>query len=343
MKALRWYARQDLRYEDVPEPSTGSAQVKVKIVLAGICGADLREYIDGPHVISPDRVPVIEGHEFVGKVVELGEGVTEFKVGDRVTGLSCWYCGECFFCRQGFYNLCEQKKLLGASVDGCMAEFMVAPAKIYYKLPDTISDEIGALVEPLSVGLHAIHRGNVRPGTIVVVVGDGTIGLCALIAARAAGASAVYVVSKHANRGKIASNMGASQVIDIRNGDPAERIKAQTRGLGAAIAFDCVGNNASLKLCINLIRRGGTAVLIGASDQPNTLNFMDVLANEKNIIGSLMYIREATEAIALLSDGRVHPESLISAQIPLKDAVEKGFKRLLNNKEDNLKILLRIS
>jgi (R,R)-butanediol dehydrogenase / meso-butanediol dehydrogenase / diacetyl reductase len=343
MKALRWYAKEDLRYEDVPEPFPGPGQVKAKIILAGICGSDLREYVDGPHVISPDRVPVITGHEFIGRVVELGKGTTEFDIGDRVTGLSCWFCGECFFCKKGRYNLCTKIQLIGASTNGCMAEYLIAPGRIYYKVPDSIPDEIGALVEPLSVSLHAIHRGNVRLGSTVAIVGDGTIGLCALMAAKAAGASEVFVVSKHKNRGKMAASMGATCVINIGNEDPISRIKELTSGLGAEISIDCVGYTDTLKLSVDLTRSGGTVVLIGASDIPNAINFNNILINEITVKGSITYIQEAEEVIALLADGRIQPGHLITDIVPFEDALEKGLKMILSNKEDTLKVLLKIS
>ena len=343
MKALRWYAKKDLRYEDIPEPFPGPGQVKARISLAGICGSDLREYADGPRVIAVDKVPLTIGHEFAGKVVEVGDVVTDIKVGDRVTGLCYWVCGECFFCKKAMYNLCTSKGLIGASADGCMAEYLVAPRYSFQKLPDSVSDEIGALVEPLAVGMRAVHQGNVRLGDTVAIVGDGPIGLCTLLAAKAAGASEVYIVSKHKKRGIIASTMGATAVINLENGDPVRLIKDLTGGLGADISIDCVGNPDTPQLSVNLARKGGTAVIVGASYQATTFYFRNVMSNEKIIVGSSTYINEPGMAIALLANKRIDPSCLITSIVPLKDAVEKGFKKLLDNKEDYLKILLQIS
>jgi (R,R)-butanediol dehydrogenase/meso-butanediol dehydrogenase/diacetyl reductase len=343
MKALRWYAKRDLRYEDTPEPFPGPGQVKVRIGLAGICGTDLREYADGPHVIAVDKVPLTIGHEFSGRAVEIGERVTDIKEGDRVTGLCYWVCGECYFCKQAMYNLCTSKGLIGASADGCMAEYLAAPRYSFQKLPDSVSDEIGALVEPLSVGMRAVRQGNVRLGDRVAIVGDGPIGLCTLLAAKSAGASEVYVVAKHKNRGIIASQMGATAVINLIKGDPVGLIKNLTGGLGADISIDCAGNPDSPQLAVNLTRTGGSTVILGASPQSSTFYFRSLMSNEKTIVGSSTYIRDPEMAVALLADKRIDPSCLITSIVPLKDAVEKGFKKLLDNKEDNLKILLKIS
>ena len=343
MKALRWYAKKDLRYEDIAEPFPGPGQVKARISLAGICGSDLREYTDGPHVIAVDKVPLTIGHEFAAKVVEVGERVTDIKVGDRVTGLCYWSCGECYFCKKAMYNLCTSKGLIGASADGCMAEYLVAPRYSFQKLPESVSDEFGALVEPLSVGIRTISQGNVRLGDTVAIVGDGPIGLCTLLAAKAAGASEVYVVSKHKSRGTIASNMGATTVINLKNNDPVRLIKDLTGGLGVDISFDCVGNTNTPQLSVDLVRKGGTAVIVGASYQASTFYFRSVMSNEKTIVGSSTYILEPGIAVALLANKSIDPSGLITSIVPLKDAVEKGFKKLLENKEENLKILLQIS
>ncbi|MFC1901895.1 zinc-binding dehydrogenase [Chloroflexota bacterium] len=343
MKALRWYSRQDLRYEDVPEPSPGPGQVKLKIGYAGICGSDLREYTDGPHLIDPEKAPVIVGHEFAGTVVEVGKGVADLKAGDRVAGRCYWVCGECHFCKIGRYNLCLDKGLVGARVSGCMAEYLVAPRFTFLKLPDSVPNELGVLVEPLSVSMHGVCQGKVGLGDKVAVVGDGTIGLCALLAARAAGAAEVYVVAKHKNRGEMALAMGATAVIDLKEGDPVQKMQKLTGGLGADVSLDCVGNADTPELSVGLIRPGGTAVLIGASDKPIPFQFHSLLMGEKTVVGSSTFINEPAVAIALLADKRIDPSRLVTAQVSLADAIENGFKRLLANKEANLKILIKIS
>lgn len=342
MKALRWHGRKDLRYDDIPEPSPGSGQVKARINLAGICGTDLKEYASGPCMISVDKVPLTIGHEFSGRVVAVGEGVTDFKVGERVSGLGYWCCGKCFYCQRALYNLCMNSDFMGISKDGCMAEYLTAPSYCFYTLPDSVSDEAGALVEPLSVAIHAVRQGNVHPGDTVAIVGDGTIGLCSLLAAKAAGASEVYVVAKHKGRGEVASTMGANAVIYLSDGNPVQKMQKLTGGLGADVSIECVGYPDTPQLSVELARRGGTAVIVGVFEQPGTFDFSSMTFSERTLVGSSIYIDEARTAIALLADKRIDPSLLITSTVPLKDAVKMGFERLLNNKEDNIKVLLNI-
>ncbi len=343
MKALRWYGRRDVRYEDVPEPSPKPGEVKVKVNLAGICGTDLKEYTDGPSMIAVDKVPLTLGHEFAGRVADVGKEVTNFKVGDRVTGVGYWFCGGCYYCKKSLYNLCINGGFTGLTADGCMAEYVVVPSYSVYKLPDSVSDEVGALVEPLAVAIHAVRQGNVRPGDIVGIVGDGTIGLCNLLAARAAGASEVYVVAKHRGRGEIALAMGATAVINLKDDDPVKLISNLTDGLGVDVSFECVGRPDTPQICIDLTRKDGTIVIIGVFEKPSLVNFQNIMFNQKTIVGSPIYVDEAKTAIALLADKRIDPHRLITSKVPLKDAVGMGFEKLISNKEDNIKILLQIA
>jgi (R,R)-butanediol dehydrogenase/meso-butanediol dehydrogenase/diacetyl reductase len=342
MKALRWHARKDIRYEDVPEPFPGQGQVKARINLAGVCGTDLREYAAGPCMIAVDKAPLTLGHEFAGRVVDVSEGVTDFEVGERVTGEGYWVCGECYYCKRLMYNLCLNSGFTGLSVDGCMAEYLIAPAYSFYKLPDSVSDEVGTLVEPLAVAIHAVRRGNVRPGDTIAIVGDGTIGLCTLSAAKAAGASEVYVVAKHKGRGEIARALGATEVIYLSDDDPVKLIGNLTGGLGADVSFECIGRPDTPQISVDLARRGGTAVIVGVFDQPSLFHFGSVVFNERTLMGSAIYVHEARTAIALLADKRIDLGRLITSKVPLKDAVEMGFEKLINNKEDNIKVLLQI-
>lgn len=342
MKALRWYARKDLRYVDVPEPFPGPGQLKIKVSLAGICGTDLKEYAYGPIMIPQNKVPLTMGHEFTGKVVALGKGVHDFKVGDRVSGVGYWYCGECYCCKKGLYNICVNQGFTGLLNDGCFAEYFVIPAYACYKLPDNVSDEAGAMVEPMAVGLHAVRQGRVQVGDTVAILGDGTIGLCVLMAAKVAGAGAIYLVSKHRGRGEIARKLGVTEVIYLNETSPNKRLQELTNGPGADVAFECVGNPETPQLTIELTRRGGTTVLVGVFDRPGVVNFSSLTFTERTMVGSSIYIDEGRTAVALLADRRIDPTPLISSVIPLKDAVAGGFEALINNKDANIKVLLKV-
>jgi (R,R)-butanediol dehydrogenase/meso-butanediol dehydrogenase/diacetyl reductase len=342
MKALRWYARKDIRYEDMPTPSPGPGQVKVKVNLAGICGTDLKEYAEGPGMIAIDKVPLVLGHEFVGKIAEVGKGVTNFKAGERVTAVGYRYCGQCYFCQRGMYNICANAGFTGLTADGCMAEYVVIPSYAAYKLPDSVPDELGALVEPLAVALHAVRQGKVSPGDTVAIVGDGTIGLCTLLAAKTAGASEVYLVSKHKGRGELASAMGATRVISTADGDPVKLTANLTGGLGVDVSFECVGHPDTPQLALDLARSGGTTVIVGVFEKPGLINFQGVMFNQKTLVGSPIYVDEGRTVVELLADKSIDPHRLITAKVPLKDAVKMGFEKLITNKETNIKILLQV-
>jgi (R,R)-butanediol dehydrogenase / meso-butanediol dehydrogenase / diacetyl reductase len=345
MQALRTYGGKDLRYEKVMEPHVSPGQIKVRISLAGICGSDLHEYATGPSLISRDNLPLIIGHEFVGEVVELGEGVNGFSIGERVTGEGCWFCGECYYCKKSKYNLCLHHKFTGNNINGCMAGYLVAPYYTFYKVPNSLSDEAGVLIEPLAVALHAVRLGNVSIGSTVGIVGDGTIGFCVLLAAKAAGASRVFIVVKHPGRGGRALAMGATAAIDPKNGDLEQQIKGLTDGLGVDISFDCAGRPDTPQISANLTGRGGTTVIVGAFNQISSFYFERLMCDEKTIVGSPLYINEASMATDLLVDRRIDPlhlTSLVTSKVPLKNAVKMGFEKLMNNKDNEIKVLLQI-
>lgn len=341
MKALRWYGRRDLRCDDVPEPSPGPGELKIKVTLAGICGSDIKEYTSGPVMIPPERVPLTIGHEYVGRVADVGEGVTGFEIGDRVSGVGNYACGKCYSCKMGYPNTCLDQGFAGLRSEGCFAEYFTIPAYSCYPLPDNVSDEAGAMVEPLAVSLHAVHRGNVQLGDTVVVVGDGTIGLCAAAGARVAGASYVYLVAKHREHGKLGRKMGAADVLYLDEGDPVERLQELTGGLGADVALECVGRPDTPQLAVDLTRRHGTVVIVGVFARSGTIDFNTLMFTERSMVGSSIYIDEGRTAIELMADGRIDPAPLVTSIVPLENGAE-GFARLLDNKENNVKVLLRI-
>lgn len=349
MKAAVWYGRKDIRVLDVQEPPPpGPGQVKIKVHWCGICGSDLHEYLAGPifipveeaHPLTGARAPLILGHEFSGEIVEIGPGVTKFQVGDRVTSDACQVCWECYYCRRYLYNLCENLAFTGLMANGAFAEYVNVPAYTLYKLPDNISSEAGALVEPLAVGIHAVRQASVREGDVVVVLGAGPIGLVTLQAARAAGASKVFVIETAKARKEFAWQMGATAVFDPGEGDVARRVLEATDGLGADVVLECIGNEKTAPLAVQLARKGGKAVIVGVFEKESNINFNDIVFTEKQVIGSLGYAGEFSVAIDLLADGRVKAEPLITGKIRLEEIVTRGFEELVNRKEKHIKILV---
>ena len=176
----------------------------------------------------------------------------------------------------------------------------------------------------------------------VAVLGDGTIGICVMLAARAAGAAEVYVVAKHKSKGVAAAAMGAAKVVYLGDGDPVQMVKDLTGGLGADITFECAGRPDTPQMAVDLARRGGTTVVVGVFEGPGSFDFNSIAFEDKTVVGSAIYVHEGKTAIDWMADGRINPGRLITAKVPLEDAVTKGFEELIANKEKNFKVLLQV-
>lgn len=350
MKAAVWHGRHDIRVEDVPLPGKpAEGWVTIKVHWCGICGSDLHEYVAGPVFIPVDKPhpltglmgQVTLGHEFSGEIAALGAGVKDYDVGDRVTADACQHCGKCYYCTHGLYNLCENLAFTGLMNNGAFAEYVNVPAELLYKLPDDFPSEAGALIEPLSVGLHAVKKAGNMVGQTVVVVGAGTIGLCTIMCAKAAGAGRIIALEMSSARKKKALEVGATLVIDPKECDAIAEIKALTGGYGADVSFECIGNKNTAKLAIDVIRKAGKAVMVGIFEEPSAFNFLEIVATEKEIIGSLAYNGEFADVIRFIADGRIDVQPLITGRISLADIVAQGFEELVNNKDGNVKIIAK--
>ena len=348
MKAAVWYQKGDIRIEEVPEPKPGPGQVKVKVKACGICGSDLHEYKEGPFII-PSRPhpltkreggPVILGHEFSAEVTELGEGVTRFEPGDRVVVNPLIYCGACHYCMHGLHIMCTKLGTVGFAADGAFAEFGVFPEYSLFKLPDSVTDEMGSFVEPLAVAVHAVKRSRMKIGASVAVIGAGPIGLLVMQACLAAGAGKVYVVEPMEARRRIAENKGATAVFNPTDVDPGKEIAKRTDGLRADTAFECVGSQPSFNTTVKVTGRRAVICVVGLALKPIEVPFMGLWGHEKELTFSSGYEDEFPAAIGYLADKRVKVEDLISERIPLQDIVEKGINPLLNEAGKYVKILV---
>lgn len=348
MKAAVWYAKEDIRFEDYPDPKVAAGQVKVKIKQCGICGSDLHEFRSGPFIIpaKPHPLtgraggPVILGHEFSAAVVEVGTGVNRFQVGDRVTVNPLIYCGECHFCRKGVHIMCTKLGTVGFAWDGAFAEYGVYPEYSLYKLPDSVTDDMGAFVEPLAVAVHAVNRSGMKIGDNVAIVGAGPIGLFVLQACKAAGAGHVYVIEPMKARMETAAKTGANAVFDPTAVDAGKEIGALTDNLRADIAFDCVGNQSSFDTAVKVTGRRAKICVVGLALKPISVPFIRLWGHEKELTFSSGYQDEFPAAIAYLEDGRVKVDALISGRIGVQDLVEKGIKQLIEHPDQHVKILV---
>jgi (R,R)-butanediol dehydrogenase/meso-butanediol dehydrogenase/diacetyl reductase len=351
MKAAVWHARRDIRVEEFPDPEHPRPdEVKLRISWCGICGTDLEEYLYGPLFIPVEKpnpitgrgAPMVIGHEFVGTVVEVGSAVHDLAPGDRVAVDTLIHCGHCFFCQRHQVHLCENLAIMGLMTDGGLAEYINAPRYMCFKYADRLSDEHAALAEPASVVVRAARRGRLAEGETVAVIGAGSIGLLTVEVARAMGASKIIAVEPAPSRRKVALAVGADAAIDPGETDPVTAVKRLTGGYGADVVFECAGNTATMSMAPELGRRAGRIVLVGLHDAPIPVRLASVVIGEQELIGSFSHIydEDFSEAVDLLSGGKIESAPLITAQIGLTDLVQRGLNELAESKARHLKILV---
>lgn len=349
MKASRYYGRKDIRVEDIPEPEVTPGTVKIKVDWTGICGTDLHEYEEGPifcpapghpHPLSGEEVPIVLGHEFAGVATEVADDVTHISVGDKVAVDPFYNCGECAPCLEGAYNLCVVAGYVGLTGrGGGFAEYVVVRADRVHDLGDVPTD-IGALVEPLSVAHHAIARSGAKPGDAVVVFGAGPIGLFVISLLRAQGVEKIFSVELSAIRKEKARRAGAAFVLDPSEVDVVERVRAETEGLGAHVAFECVGVNAAMQSAIESLRFHGTLMNIAIWGHKAEVDMLEFIKKELTLKSSFAYANDHASVVELLKSGKLDVADFITGKIAVEDVYEQGFRRLIENKEESVKILV---
>ncbi|HTS37864.1 MAG TPA: galactitol-1-phosphate 5-dehydrogenase [Candidatus Solibacter sp.] len=340
MKALLLSEYKKLELVDVPEPVPARDEILVRVAACGICGSDVHGY-DGS---SGRRIPpLVMGHEAAGIVAQVGESVQAFHVGDRVTFDSTIYCGECPPCRRGEVNLCDRREVLGVSCGdyrraGAFAEFVALPARITYLLPENLSFHEAALLEAVSVALHAVSLVPIRPGSSALVVGAGTIGLLIQQALRVAGCSRVLVTDIDANRLKRSESLGATATIPVGEDFHQEVLRA-TDGGGVDVAVEAVGNSPAVHSAINCVRKGGNVVLVGNISPEVTIPLQKVVSRQITLHGSCASAGEYPPAIELMSSGKIKVQPLISAVAPLAEGA-RWFERLYSREPGLMKVVL---
>lgn len=355
MRAVRYHGNRDVRVDEIDEPEVRPGTVKIAPEWCGICGSDLHEFLVGPetipavgnpHPITGEVVPIVLGHEFAGRIVEIGTEVAtddlteDLAVGDRVAVEPIIRDNTCPACLSGSYNMCPLIGFHGLSGGGGgLAEFTVVPRYMVHKLPANISTEIGALVEPLAVGWHAVRRSGIRLGETAAVIGAGPIGLVTMLALRAAGAGLVAMVEISDARKRKAIAMGADIVLDPTADDAAATLRQMTGG-GVDVAFDASGNNATLTLALESVRAKGQVVNIALWEHPAEIDMLKFLFTEANLTSSLAYANDHAAVIGALAAGRIDAAPLISKRIPLEEIVTGGLEELIHNKDRNVKILV---
>jgi L-iditol 2-dehydrogenase len=309
-----------------PEPDTDEVLIAVHDI--GICGSDIHYYRHGRLGDYVVEDPLVLGHESAGEIVAVGEDVTELEVGERVALEPGAPCRRCEHCKRGEYHLCPDVTFMATPPDdGAFAEYVTWPADFAYVLPDDVSMRAGALCEPLSVGIHAVRRGNVGVGDSVLITGGGPIGLLAMEAARAAGATEIFLSDIVERKLELAEERGADRTINSREENLAEMIEESMDGRGVDVVIEASGAPPAIQSTIEAVRRGGDIVFIGlSSDEEIPLNTPEIIDNELDIHGSFRYKNTYEAAIDLLADGVVDVKGIIDFETPLED-IENAFRR----------------
>lgn len=349
MRAAVWHGYKDIRIEEVPVPIPGPGQVRIKVDWAGICGTDRHEY-EGPNFIptaKPHRLtgrvaPLTLGHEFSGKISALGDGVTGWKVGDRVTANGTLSCGECEACRAGRYNVCRRLGFLGVSTDGAFADEVVVSAARLFPIPEGVSQRDAVLCEPLACGIHATNLLGDISGRDVVVLGPGIIGLSAFFAAKAAGAGRVLVTGVGDHRRELVERHGGAY-IDTAGIDPVQAVEAWSDGRLADVVYECVGLQATLDQAIRMTKPGGKIMVMGVFGKKPVVDMNTLQEAERAIFTSQAHVDEIATALKRLAAGQIDASELITRTVTLDTLVADGFEHLIAHGPEHIKVLIHIN
>ncbi len=341
MKALVLTEYRKLELQDIPKPSPGPDEVLIRVEACGVCGSDVHGY-DGS---TGRRIPpLVMGHEAAGVIAEVGSAVTGFHQGQRVTFDSTVSCGQCFYCKRGDVNLCDARQVLGVSCGdyrraGAFAEFVTVPARILYALPDGLSFEKAAMIEAISVAVHAVALTPVALNDTAVVVGAGMIGLLTLQAARLAGCRRIIAVDMDEGRLRTAQGLGATEVILAKGNDIPALVRELTGGRGADVAFECVGATPTVQSAIESTRKGGTVTLVGNISPRIELPLQSVVTRQIRLQGSCASAGEIPACIDLLAAGLIEVDPMLSAFASIDEGAQ-WFERLYGHEAGLMKVVL---
>ena len=342
MKSLVLEKYNEFTFHETEIPDIKPGWVLVKVEACGICGSDVHG-MDGS--TGRRQPPVIMGHEASGIIHEVAPDIWGWKIGDRVTFDSTISCGHCFYCQRGEVNLCENRRVLGVSCNeyrqnGAFAEFVAVPAHILYEIPENISFEQAAMVEAVSIAVHATSISSVKANDTAVVIGCGMIGLLCIQALKAAGCARVFAIDQLDEKLEIALELGAD--LAFRSTDPAliRQILDETEGRGADITFEAVGIEPTVNLAIDCTRKGGTVTLIGNLTPEIKLPLQKVVTRQLKLQGSCASAGEYPLCLEMIASGTIKVDRMISKVAPLEEGNE-WFHRLYNKEAGLMKVILK--
>jgi (R,R)-butanediol dehydrogenase/meso-butanediol dehydrogenase/diacetyl reductase len=352
MKAVRFHGQKDIRIEDVAPPAAPLPdEVVVEPLYCGICGTDLHEYLMGaivtptkPHPLTGVTNPQILGHEFSARIIEIGKDVQDVRIGDRVAIMPAIVCGRCNPCRTGRGHLCEKFACTGLSAPtGGLGETAVLKEYQVAKLPNSLSDRAGAVVEPASVAAYGVDRVGVLGGDIVLVTGAGPIGALSALYAYAIGASQVIISDPNPYRFAFAQSLDLGPVLNPMSDTFDDEIREITEGRGVDVAVEASGSTAGLTSAMNHIRRSGKIVQTGLHTKPATIDEMRLSERDISYIGSWCYLlTDWPRVIRMVASGKYPIEKVVTNTIGINDVVTKGFDVLTDPKGDQMKVLVQV-
>lgn len=322
MKASRFLGNKTFAVTDLPTPHAGPGELVLRNQVCGVCGTDVHIYHGEPGSADVNP-PVVLGHEYSGEVVEVGEGVTGFAVGDHVTVDPNIYCGHCAYCQNGKKQLCPSMEAIGVTRDGGFAQYSRIPASQAFKLEPTVPWEAAAMAEPLACCLHGIGLAGIQVGDKVCVVGGGAIGLLMVQLAKLSGASQIVLSEPNEKRRQVGLQLGANTALDPTRPDAQEAF-AQVLGGGANVVIECVGNVPAVKSAFQFAGKGATVLLFSVPkvDATFDLPLFDVYKKELTIKGSFVNPDTHARAVALINSGKVDFGPIITHRFTLDQLPE---------------------
>lgn len=346
MKAAVLTEYRKIEWKEVPTPEVNESGVLVRVTYASICGSDQHVFNGEFHPRS--KLPLIQGHEFVGVVERVGGAVTKFKPGDRVAVDPIYWCGKCPACERGHYPACTTLKLVGIDSDGGFAEFAAVPEFMLYAIDPRISDRDAALIEPYSIGFHASKRAGVQPEDSLAMFGAGKIGQSIIQAAKTITSNTVFAVDVLPERLAILTRAYPDVIaINATEADPVEVIKEKTVGRGVDIAFEAVGEAKEIegrvtpvRQAVRSIRGGGRVCVLSLGDNEVSLVFKELIWKEGTIVTSRVSHGEFKDAIEHLAKGVLRPDAMITAELPMRRA-QDAYEMLEKQPRKYLKVLLK--
>jgi 2-desacetyl-2-hydroxyethyl bacteriochlorophyllide A dehydrogenase len=344
MKAVQFTGPEKMSYVDVPNPIINEYEVLIKIMAVGICGTDL-ELFSGemPYIRNGlTTYPLIPGHEWSGQIVEVGSKVSNFKIGDRVTGDVSIGCGSCSMCMNGRFNLCPNRRVVGSyrNYNGAFAEYIKLPHRHVYLLPDELSYEEAALIEPAATAAYGVMKAGIGLGDSVLVIGDGPIGLLSVQTAVLSGASKVYLVGSWDEKLKLGTTMGADFTLNYRNDKIVEIIHEMTQFKGIDVVIETSGSTKAFNQSLKLLKPGGKIILLSIySSSEFMAEINSIVSKDAEVIGVLASCNSFKPTIELLAAGKINVLPLITHKYPLSRAAD-AINMIRTKSDFRIKVLL---